>query len=75
MVKKMKSDCEAKHLVMCPNTYICIKPDWLCGKTKATRRNIDVEIIEICSQTVTMIATIFLMRRIAVQERTAQRIN
>lgn len=35
MVKKMKSDCEENTLsrhVMCPNTFVCIKEDWLCGK-------------------------------------------
>lgn len=35
MIKKLKTDCEAIALsrhVMCPNTYICIKQDWLCGK-------------------------------------------
>lgn len=35
MIKKMKTDCEANTLsrhVMCPNTYICIKQDWLCGE-------------------------------------------
>ena len=33
MIKKIKSDCETitatKH-IMCPNTYICIKQEWLC---------------------------------------------
>lgn len=36
MVKKMKSDCESNTIsrhVLCPNTYICIKEDWLCGKS------------------------------------------
>lgn len=31
----MKTDCEGNTLsqhVMCPNTYICIKQDWLCGE-------------------------------------------
>jgi hypothetical protein len=35
MIKKIKNDCEANTLsrhVMCPNTYICIKQDWLCGE-------------------------------------------
>jgi len=34
MYKKMKDECESNTLsrhVMCPNTYICIKQDWLCG--------------------------------------------
>lgn len=34
MIKKIKSDCESNTLgshVMCPNTFICIKQDWLCG--------------------------------------------
>lgn len=33
MKKKMKSDCEENTLsqhVMCPNTFICIKQEWLC---------------------------------------------
>jgi Low-density lipoprotein receptor domain class A len=35
MVKKMRSECEGNTLsphIMCPNTFICIKQDWLCGK-------------------------------------------
>lgn len=35
MIKKMKGECEANTLsrhVMCPNTLICIKEDWLCGE-------------------------------------------
>lgn len=35
MIKKMKSDCEgntkSQHvMIMCPNTLVCIKQDWLC---------------------------------------------
>jgi hypothetical protein len=35
MIKKMKSECEGNTLsqhIMCPNTFICIKQEWLCGK-------------------------------------------
>lgn len=31
----MKTECESNTMsrhVMCPNTYICIKQDWLCGE-------------------------------------------
>jgi Low-density lipoprotein receptor domain class A len=34
-VKRLKEECEANTLsrhVMCPNTLICIKEDWLCGE-------------------------------------------
>jgi hypothetical protein len=40
MVKKMKSECEGNTLsqhIMCPNTFICIKQDWLCGELCALR--------------------------------------
>lgn len=33
MIKKMRVDCEtdtATRHIMCPNTYICIKEEWLC---------------------------------------------
>lgn len=41
MVKKMKTDCEANTVsrhVLCPNTYICIKEDWLCGTEQPTMK-------------------------------------
>lgn len=37
VIKKMKNECEGNSVsrhVMCPNTYICIKEDWLCGKQR-----------------------------------------
>lgn len=44
MIKKMKSECEGNTLsqhIMCPNTFICIKQDWLCGKfCEDVRRNL-----------------------------------
>lgn len=36
MIKKLKLECESNTVsrhVMCPNTYICIKQDWLCGES------------------------------------------
>lgn len=82
MIKKMKAECEANTLslsrhVMCPNTYICIKQDWLCGEFVFHEPN-DVEKIEripIYFQTETMIVTISVMKRIAEQKQTALKIS
>ena len=46
MIKKIKNECEANTLsrhVMCPNTYICIKQDWLCGELESAFDIRDVE--------------------------------
>lgn len=77
MIKKMKSDCEAitisRH-VMCPNTYICIKQDWLCGEFLKLVTRCD-EVILIAFQMVMMIVTTSLMKHIVEQEQTVLKIN
>lgn len=58
MVKKMKTECESNTMsrhVMCPNTYICIKQDWLCGELNLFSVVQDFERLSL--QTATMTAT------------------
>lgn len=78
-VKKLKEDCEANTLsrhVMCPNTLICIKEDWLCGKFHLTQTCLRVLSKSFpCLQTATMIATTLPTKRIAEGRQTAWTTN
>jgi hypothetical protein len=81
MIKKMKTECEANTLsthVMCPNTFICIKQDWLCGEKFCgdKLRKMQWKLIFVnCFQMATMTATTLRMRRAVERRQTAPRIS